>query len=102
MNKFFVTVSAVGLLAQAHAIPQKATVDRIDTATKAKIDKLVAALMTSENTPGLELAIQRKGEVVYECGYGQTKLAGGGIPGPDTHFQIDSLTKVFTAMDILL
>lgn len=102
MKKLQSLVLFCAALAQAHAIPQKATVNDLDKAKKQAIDKLVDAFMSAGQTPGVEVAILRKEKLVFECGYGTSEKGQSVIPGPFTHFQIDSLTKVFTAMDVIM
>ena len=90
------------LLAFAHGeVNQKVTVNALKDAQKDAIDKFVDSFMSTNHTPGLEIAVMHGAKTLYECGYGTTALKIGSIPGPDTHFQIDSLTKAFTAFAVL-
>lgn len=83
------------------AFAQRPTVNSLTPAQKSQIDQLVAAFMQAGKTTGVELAVQKNGKTIYECGYGTISQNSKVAPGPDTHFQIDSLTKSFTAMAIL-
>ena len=74
--------------------------------TKELVDKLnlVANLMSESLSPGVELSIQKDGKTIYEAGYGAIAKKGPRSkvsPGPNTRFQIDSLTKTFTAIAVL-
>jgi CubicO group peptidase (beta-lactamase class C family) len=92
-------VSAPSLAGQ-----EKATIDSLSKSAKEEVDEIIRHLMSEGQTPGLEIAIQKDGKTVYECGYGAiAKVAPGSkvLPGPDTRFQIDSLTKTFTAFAVL-
>lgn len=93
--------------AQSFSVPVSIIVEEpsysLSQSVEQKIDKLVTDLLADSDTPGLILAIQQGGKTVYECGYGTVQLPPNPkvTPGPDTHFQIDSLTKVFTAIAVL-
>jgi len=85
-------------------IGQKATIDTLSKSDKKEVDEIVRRLMSEGDTAGLEISIQKDGKTIYECGFGSiSKVAPGSkvVPGPDTRFQIDSLTKVFTAFAVL-
>ena len=81
--------------------PTPATVDKLKPATAKIVDSTVERWMTNSSVPGVELAIQRNGETVYEKGYGYADVEAKTVPGPDTEFQIDSVTKCFTAMAVM-
>ena len=51
--------------------------------------------------PGGALLIAKKGEVVYEKGFGLANLEWNVPINPNTVFQIGSITKLFTALAIL-
>src|SRR3569833_376898 len=66
------------------------------------LDAIYARYQAAEKLPGLSFGIVRNGELVYAKGRGivsvDTKAAGG----TETFFRIASMTKVVTAMGILL
>jgi D-alanyl-D-alanine carboxypeptidase len=65
------------------------------------IDASVQALMKQlPELPGVMVSAQVGGETVYAQGFGAATL-GGAAPTASTSFQIDSLTKVFTAFSVL-
>lgn len=65
------------------------------------IDAAVAAFMKQvPSVPGVVVSAQADGETLYTRGYGAATV-GGAAPTDCTSFQIDSLTKVFTAFAVL-
>jgi CubicO group peptidase (beta-lactamase class C family) len=86
-------------------IDEKATIDTLSKSAKGEVDEIIRNLMSQGKTPGLELSIQKDGKTIYECGYGAIAEApspgSNVLPGPNTRFQIDSLTKTFTAFAVL-
>jgi CubicO group peptidase (beta-lactamase class C family) len=88
-------------LADGSHLALKPAVETLSQSAKEKVDKLVEAFVSDGSTPAVELSIQKNGKTIYERGYGTIKLKAKVAPGPDTRFQIDSLTKVFTAIAVL-
>lgn len=82
------------------AIP-KVTLNTLSRTAQTKVDLIVTRFMSANKTPGIELSIQKGGVTVYECGYGSIAQGSAVYPGPNTRFQIDSLTKSFTAFAVL-
>jgi CubicO group peptidase (beta-lactamase class C family) len=85
-------------------VDEKATIDTLSKSAKNEVDEIVRGLMSEGKTVGLELSIQKDGKTIYECGYGAIAKDPPGskvLPGPNTRFQIDSLTKTFTAFAVL-
>lgn len=65
------------------------------------IDAAVAAFMKQvPSVPGVVVSAQSDGETLFTRGYGAATI-GGTAPTDCTSFQIDSLTKVFTAFSVL-
>ncbi len=77
------------------------TVNRVTPAAARRIDEVVENLMAKDAVPGMEVGVVLNGETVYECGYGLADPSRQSAPGPDTAFQIDSVTKSFTALEVL-
>jgi CubicO group peptidase (beta-lactamase class C family) len=69
--------------------------------TAAKVDRLFAA-WDRTTSPGAALAVVKDGRIVYERGYGMAKLEDGIVNGPDTVFDIGSVSKQFTAACVAL
>ena len=79
----------------AHAAPlEPETVQAIDAAMAEPID--------SGWTAGGAVAVMRRGEIVFQRGYGMANLETETPVTPATVFRIGSLTKQFTAAAILL
>jgi len=72
-------------------------------ATRAdEVDDYVQAEMKRQHIPGLALAVAKNGELVKTAGYGLANVELNVPVRPDTVFQIQSVTKTFTATAIML
>lgn len=67
----------------------------------AEIDRLFKAVDRT-NGPGCVVAVYQNGNKLYAQGYGMANLEYGIPIGPNSAFQIGSVTKQFTAMSVLL
>lgn len=65
-----------------------------------RIDALFSAF--TDQTPGCAAAVVRDGRTVYARGFGLADLSHRVPIGPDTVFEIASMTKQFTALSVLL
>jgi CubicO group peptidase (beta-lactamase class C family) len=84
--------------------PSHRTIDSLSEADRENVEAIITKLMQKDGAPGMEVAIQKKGKTIFEAGYGsisKEKNEKKVIPGPNTRFQIDSLTKSFTAFAVL-
>jgi CubicO group peptidase (beta-lactamase class C family) len=66
-----------------------------------KVDNLFRNWLGSEKTPGAAVLVMRNGEVLHEQGYGLAGIDGAKI-GPETIFELASVSKQFTAMAVML
>jgi D-alanyl-D-alanine carboxypeptidase len=66
------------------------------------VDDLVLAEMDKEKIPGLSLAVVRNGRLELGRAYGMANLEHRVPATPETVFQIQSITKSFTAAGIML
>jgi CubicO group peptidase (beta-lactamase class C family) len=69
-------------------------------AVNKRIDSLLSSIYKS-NEPGIAIAIQQNGKVVFEKGYGVANMQTKEKISPVSNFNIGSLTKQFTAFGIL-
>ena len=67
-----------------------------------QVDDYVRGQMTKQHIPGLALAVVKNGEVTKSAGYGVANLELNTSVTPNTIFQIQSITKTFTATAILM
>jgi CubicO group peptidase (beta-lactamase class C family) len=74
----------------------------IPEATAAKIDDYLKPYMEREQVPGLSLAIVRNGRVTFAKGYGLANVELKVPATPETVYQIQSITKQFTATGIMM
>jgi CubicO group peptidase (beta-lactamase class C family) len=65
------------------------------------VDSAVKSFMQISYAPGVTVALAQNGVMIYAKGYGVTNLATRQATQPDTIFQIDSITKQFTATLIM-
>lgn len=79
------------------ALPCAVAETALDTA---RIDALFSAF--TDKTPGCAAAVVRDGRTLYARGFGLADLSHRVPIGPDTVFEIASVSKQFTALAILL
>lgn len=65
-------------------------------------EEYVKRKMKEEKIPGVAVAVSKKGEVIYEMGFGDRDITNNYPVTPDTIFGIASISKSFTALGILL
>jgi CubicO group peptidase (beta-lactamase class C family) len=94
-----IVVLAAAIAAPGLALPQPAATDS-DTTSRA-VDR-VFENMRGTDRPGCAVAVSRKGDVIYERGYGMANLETGTPITPSSIFHVASVSKQFTAMAIML
>jgi D-alanyl-D-alanine carboxypeptidase len=97
---FLIILSLAGVAAQAQ------TVDKLDPALKARIDRVAAQVLEQRGIPSASVAVVDHGKLVYTHAYGYARLAAGAAPAvaatPEMRYSIGSISKQFTAAAILL
>lgn len=89
--------TTTGLVAVVGLSPLASGAEPVDAA---RIDALFGAF--TDQTPGCAASVVRDGRTVYARGFGLADL-GHRVPiGPDTVFEIGSVSKQFTALAVLL
>ena len=68
----------------------------------AQLDTFVTRMMKDYDVPGVGLAVVENGKVVYTKGYGVRDVATKAPVTPDTAFPIGSVSKSFTALDMMV
>jgi CubicO group peptidase (beta-lactamase class C family) len=92
---FAATVSpALALTAQ--------TVDTIDPALRARIDRVAGQVLELRGIPSASIAVVQGGKLVYTHAYGQAHLDPPLPATPEMRYSIGSISKQFTASAILL
>jgi CubicO group peptidase (beta-lactamase class C family) len=66
-----------------------------------RIDRDVGTVLQRTETPGATVLVVREGQVLYSHAYGLRDLAARRPAGMDTHYEIGSITKQFTAAAVL-
>lgn len=108
--KQFERIWACGVLAllnlTASATLAAQTVDTVDAALKARVDRIAAQVLEQTGVPSASVAVVKGGKVVYTQAYGAARLADGDAPAvaatPEMRYSIGSISKQFTAAAILL
>ena len=72
------------------------------TAMADKADDIAKAAMEKQHIPGLSMAVVRDGKVVKAAGYGFANLEWKVPAAPDTVYQLQSVTKQFTATAVMM
>lgn len=86
--------SGICLVLLLAALPLHARTDRVDDVVRTE--------MRRQSIPGLSIAVVRNGRVVKVQGYGRANIECNVPVKRDTIFQIQSVTKSFTAAGILM
>jgi len=82
------------------------TVDTLNPALKARIDRIAAQVLEQTGVPSASLAVVQHGKLVYTHAYGNARLATDSEPAiaatPGMRYSIGSISKQFTAAAILM
>jgi CubicO group peptidase (beta-lactamase class C family) len=78
------------------------TVDTIDPALKARIDRIATQVLEQTGVPSASVAIVQHGKLVYTHAYGLARLEPRTPATPQMRYSIGSISKQFTAAAILL
>jgi CubicO group peptidase (beta-lactamase class C family) len=93
------------LLALAAAAPAQ-TINALDPALQARIDRIATQVLEQTGVPSASVAIVQHGKLVYTHAYGSAHLATKSAPAiaasPQMRYSIGSISKQFTAAAILL
>jgi CubicO group peptidase (beta-lactamase class C family) len=65
-----------------------------------QVDSYISRLMALYDVPGAGIALVQDGQIVYAKGYGQRDVSTQAPATKDTVFEIGSVTKPFTALDV--
>jgi len=72
-----------------------------DPTTLAHVNSSVEGVLASAHVPSISIAIARDGTIVYSHAYGYANLARRSPATDQTHYEIGSITKQFTATAVL-
>jgi CubicO group peptidase (beta-lactamase class C family) len=99
LNRFL--VAALALCFASVAVPAQ-TVDTIDPALKARIDRIAAEVMEQRGVPSASVAVVQDGKIVYMHAYGRARIDPDKPATPEMRYSIGSISKQFSATAILL
>jgi D-alanyl-D-alanine carboxypeptidase len=94
--------NAILTVALVVAVRTGVAAQALTAADVAKVDAVVRSDMRAAATPGVSLAIVRGTRVVYATGYGFNNLATRAPVEPRSVFRYGSVTKEFTAAEMVL
>ena len=78
------------------------TVDGIDPALKARIDRIATQVLEQTGVPSASIAVVKDAKLVYTHAYGKARLEPPIPATPDMRYSIGSISKQFTAAAILI
>jgi D-alanyl-D-alanine carboxypeptidase len=78
------------------------TVDTIDPALRARIDRIAEGVLQQRGVPSASVAVVKGGKLVYTHAYGKAHLAPDVAAKPEMRYSIGSISKQFTAAAILI
>ncbi len=84
------------------ALCRAQTVDTIDPALKARIDRIAAGVMEQRGVPSASVAVVQGGKIVYTHAYGRAYINPDKPATPDMRYSIGSISKQFTAAAMLI
>jgi len=94
------TASTVGI--QAWAQDSQDSIDRIEPALKARIDRIAEQVIALRGAPSASIAVVEGGKLVYTRAYGLARLDPPIAATPEMRYSIGSISKQFCASAILL
>ena len=78
------------------------TVETIDPALRANIDRVATQVLQQTGVPSASIAVVQHGKLVYTHAYGLASLKPEKAATPDMRYSIGSVSKQFTAAAILM
>ena len=100
MKKHILTALGVVLLCAVSLADASGAEIKMTKPTVAQLDRLFAHFNNA--TPGVAAAVDHKGKIVYQRGFGMSNLEHGVPIRTDSVFHIASISKQFTAMAVVL
>jgi D-alanyl-D-alanine carboxypeptidase len=82
------------------AATDAAEAQTLPASLSAQIDRLVREALAAGQIPGASVAIERRGEVIYEKGFGVADVENRVPVTPESVFPIGSITKTMTGLAI--
>jgi D-alanyl-D-alanine carboxypeptidase len=101
MRKYACTLVLLPAVFVATLLPAQ-TVDTIDPALRARIDRIAAQVLEQRGVPSASVAVVKGGKLVYTHAYGKAHLDPDVAATPEMRYSIGSISKQFTAAAILI
>jgi CubicO group peptidase (beta-lactamase class C family) len=102
MKTFHLILPCVLMAAGWTPVSSAQTVDTIDPALRARIDRIAGQVLEQRGIPSASVAVVQGGKVVYAHAYGLAHIAPAVAATPEMRYSIGSVSKQFTAAAILL
>jgi D-alanyl-D-alanine carboxypeptidase len=106
MKRFESLVTYWILLLSLSVAAHTQTVDALDPALKARVDRIAAQVLEQIGVPSASVAVVQHGKLVYTHAYGFAHLTGGSAPAvpatAEMRYSIGSISKQFTAAAVLM
>jgi D-alanyl-D-alanine carboxypeptidase len=106
MKRFESLVTYWILLLSLSVAAHAQTVDALDPALKARVDRIAAQVLEQIGVPSASVAVVQHGKLVYTHAYGFAHLTGGSAPAvpatAEMRYSIGSISKQFTAAAVLM
>ena len=88
-------------LACAGALSAQESAGKTDEALISALEAYIPQVMAQHNTPGLNIAVARRGRVIWEEGFGYADLQARRPMTPETVFHSGSMGKTYTATAVM-
>jgi D-alanyl-D-alanine carboxypeptidase len=95
-------IAVVALLVVGAAGLHAQSVDTIDAALKAKVDRIANGVLVQRGVPSASVAVVKGGKIVYTHAYGLAHINPDVKATPEMRYSIGSVSKQFTAAAILI
>jgi len=102
MRKFRLILPCLLIVAGLSLDSTAQTVDAIDPALRARIDRIASQVLEQRGVPSASVAVVQGGKVVYTHAYGLAHIAPDVAATPEMRYSIGSISKQFTAAAILI
>jgi len=102
VKRCFITTGCFAIAVLSPLCVAGQSVDSIDPALRAQIDRIAAGVMQERGVPSASVAVVKGGKLVYTHAYGNAHINPDKAATADMRYSIGSISKQFTAAAILI